>query len=85
MTEVFEVSAFKGVPDPNRGGYFISNNNKVKKQTQPIKGDFPADTTAATNNCFVNCDIIKHQHFAGVKAPFHSVIHTETRPTNGNL
>ena len=44
--DTFDVLGFKGVQDPNRSGYFIGNNNKVKKQTQPIKGDFPAhDTT----------------------------------------
>ena len=65
---LLDVLGFKGVPDPNRGGYFIGNN-KVKKQTQPIKGDYPADITAGTNNFFVNCDIIEHQHIAGNKAP----------------
>ena len=65
--------------DPNRGGYFIGNNNKVKKQTQPIKGDYPADLTAGTNTFFVNCVIIEHQHIAGVQAPILRVIDTERR------
>ena len=74
-----------GVPDPNRGAYFIGNNNKVKKQTQPIKGDYPADITAGTNFFFVNCDIIEHQHIVGVKAHIFRVIDTERRLTNCNL
>ena len=37
---LFDVSGFRGVPDPNRGGYFIGNNDKVKRQTQSIKGDY---------------------------------------------
>ena len=41
---LFDVLGFKEVLDPNRGGYFIVNN-KVK-QTQPIKGEYPADITA---------------------------------------
>ena len=82
---LIDVLGFKGVLDPNRGGYFIVNNNKVKKQTQPIKGEYPADITAGTNILFVNCDIIEHQHIAGVKAPILRVIDTERRLTNGNL
>ena len=50
-------------------------------ETQPIKGDYPADITAGSNILFVNCDIIEHQHIAGVKAPVLRVI----RLTNGNL
>ena len=73
------------MPDPNRGGYFIVNNKKVKKQTQPIKGDFPADITAGTNIFIVNCDIIENHHIAGVKAPVLAIIDRERRLTNGNL
>ena len=57
----------------------------MKKQTQPIKGDYPADFTAAKNIFFVNCNIIEHQHIAGVKAPILYVIDTERHLTNGNL
>ena len=81
----FDVLEFKGVLDPNRGGYFVGNNNRVKKLTQPIKGDYPADITAGTNIFFVNCDIIEHHHKAGVKAPTLGLIDTERRLTNGNL
>ena len=82
---LFDVLRFKGVLDPNRGGYLFGNKNKVKKQTQPIKGDYLADITAGTNIFFVNCDIIEHQHIAGVKALLFRVIDTERRLTNGNL
>ena len=57
---LFDVIGFKRVLDPNRGGFFTGNNNKLKKQTQPIKGDYPAYITAATNIFFVNCDVIEH-------------------------
>ena len=82
---LFDVFSFKGVPDPNRGGYFIGNDDKVRKPTQPIKGDYPADMTAGTNIFFVNFDIIEHRHIAGVKAPFVRVIDTERRLTDGIL
>ena len=82
---LFDVLGFKGVLDSNRGGYFFGRNNKVKKQTQPIKGDYPADITAGTNIFLINCDIIEHQHITGVKAPILRVIDTERRLTNGNL
>ena len=51
---LFDLLGFKGVLHLNRGGYFIGNNNKVKTQTQPIKGDYPADLTAGTNIFFIN-------------------------------
>ena len=40
---LFDVLVFTGVLDTNRGGYFIGTQNKVRNQTQPMKGDFPAD------------------------------------------
>ena len=82
---LFDSLGFMGVLDPTRGGYFFGNNNKVKKQTQPIKGDYPADITAGTNIFFVNYDILYHQHIAGVKAATLRVIDTESRLTNANL
>ena len=80
-----DAIGFKAVLYRNWGRYFIANNNKVKKQTRPIKGDYPADITAGTNIFLVNCDITEHQPIAGVKAPILRVIDTERRLTNGNL
>ena len=37
------VLGFELSPDPNQGGYFFGNIDKAKKQTQPIKGDYPAE------------------------------------------
>ena len=73
------------MPDPNRVGYFIGNNDKLKQQTQPIKGDCPADITAVTNIFFFTSDILEHQHIDGAKALGLRVIHTERRLTKGNL
>ena len=73
------------MPDPNRGGYFIGDDDKVKKPTQPIKGVDPADITAGTNIFFIKYDIIEHRHIAGVKAPVLRVIDTERGVTNGIL
>ena len=36
---LFVLVGFKGMPDPHRGGYFIGNNDKVKKRTRTIMGD----------------------------------------------
>ena len=82
---LFDVLELKGVLDPNRGGYFIGNNNKVKKQIQTIKGNYAADITAGTNIFFINCVIIEHQHIAGGKTSVFCVIDMERRLTNGNL
>ena len=81
---LFDVLGFKGVLNPDRGGYFIGNIDKMK-QKQPIKVDYPAVITVGTNIFFVDCVIIEHQHIAGVKAPVIRVIDTERRSTNGNL
>ena len=43
------VLGFKGVPDTNRGGYFIGSNKLVQEQAQPIKGDFPIDINTGTD------------------------------------
>ena len=85
MTSLFHVLRLKGVPVPNRGGYFIGNNDKVKKQTQAMKGEYPADIAAGSNIFFVNCDIMENHHKAGVKAPVLRVFDTERRITNGKL
>ena len=45
---------------------FLLNSNKVKKQTQQIRGDYLAHTTVGNNDFFNNCDIIEHQHVARV-------------------
>ena len=79
---LFDVLWFKILPDPNRGGCFIGNNDKVKKQTQPIKGDYPADIGAGTRNFFVTCSVIEHPNIAGVKAPVPCVMDTERRLAN---
>ena len=68
---LLEVLGFSGVPDTNRGGYFIGTHNN---QTQPMKGDFPADILSGTEIFFVNCNIIEQQHVAGAKAPLLRVI-----------
>ena len=82
---LLDVLGFKRVPDPNRSGYFIGNNDKVQKETQPIKGDYPADFTTETNIFFVNFDLIEHQHLIGVDSPVLCVIDTERRLTYGIL
>ena len=64
---------------------FYGNQDKVDKQTQPIKGEYMAYFTTGTNIFFVNCYIIEHQHLFGVEAPALSVIDAERRLTNGNL
>lgn len=82
---IFDVLGFKGIPDPNRGGYFIGSHRQVVSQLQPMKADYPPDITAGTNIFFVYCDIIEHQHIAGVKAPVLRVIDTRRRLKNGEL
>ena len=76
--KLFDTLGFKRVPDPNRGGYFNANNDKVKKQTQAIMGDYPADTTAGTNIFFARCEIMEHQYRAGVETPVLRRIDTKT-------
>ena len=73
---LLDVLGFSGVPDTNRGGYFIGTHNKVRNQTQPLKGDFPADILSGTEIFFVNCNIIEQQHVGGAKAPILRVIDT---------
>ena len=82
---LFNVLGFTGIPDPNRGGYFIGSNDKVRKQTQPVKGDFPADILTGTETFFVNCNIIEQQHIAGAKAPVLRVIDTGRKLEDGKL
>ena len=47
--KIFDVLGFQGVPDPNRAGFVIGNNDKVNEQTQPIKGGHPVNNTAGTS------------------------------------
>ena len=54
-------------------------------QTQPFKDGFSGDITAGTRLFFADCDIIEHQHIAGVKAPALRFIDTEKRLTNVNI
>ena len=79
---LLEVLGFSGVPGTNRGGYFIGTHNN---QTQPMKGDFPADTLSGTEIFFVNCNIIEQPHVAGAKAPLLRVIDTGRKLTDGKL
>ena len=59
---LLDVLGIEGVPDPNRGGFFIGSNQKVATMPQPIKNTFPPDLTAATSMFFVNLNIIEQQH-----------------------
>lgn len=76
---LFDVLGFQGVPDPNRGGFFLGNHKLVSNMKQPIKNDYPPDLTAGISMFFVNTDIIEHQHVAGVKSPLLRIIETSKR------
>ena len=80
-----DVLGFSGFPDTHRGGYFIGKHNRIRNQTQPMKGDFPADILSGTEFFFVNCNIIEQQHVAGAKAPIIRVIDTGRKLTDGKL
>ena len=81
---LFNVLGFKGVPEPIRDGYFIGNNNKVNRKHDQSRVII-RHILHAGNNISVNCDVIEHQHIAGVKAPILRIIDTQRRLTNGNL
>ena len=49
---LLDVLGFSGVLDTNRGGHFIGTHNKVRNQTQPMKGNFPADFFFRNKNLF---------------------------------
>ena len=66
---LFDVLDIQGVPDTNRGGYYIGTNYKVAIMQQPIINSYPPDLTVGTNMFFVNTNNIEHQHVAGVKSP----------------
>ena len=80
-----DVLGFSGVTDTNRGGHFIGTHNKVRNQTQPMKGDFPADILSGSEIFFVNCNIIAQQHVGGTKAPILRVMDTGRQLTDGKL
>ena len=80
---LLDVLVFSGVPETNRGGYFIGTHNKVRNQTQPRKGDFPADIFSETEIFSVNCNIIEQQHVSGAKAPILRIIDTSSKLTHG--
>ena len=82
---LFDVLGFNGVPDPNRGGFFLGNNSLVKKMSQPIVNDYPSDITAGTNMFFLNTNIIEHQHVAGVKSPLLRIIENTRKISDGKL
>ena len=82
---IFDVLGFKGVPDPNRGGFFLGNNDHVEKMVQPITSDYPSDITTGTNMFFLNTNIIEHQHVAGVKSPLLRIIENTKQLSDGKL
>ena len=82
---LFDVLVFTGILDTNRGGYFIGTQNKVRNQTQPMKGDFPTDILSGTEIFFLKRNIIEQQHVAGAKAPILPVIETARKLTVGKL
>ena len=71
---VLDVLGIEGVPDPNRGGFFIGFSYRVERMKQPIRNTYPPDLTVGTNMFFVNTNIIEHQHVAGVKSPLLRII-----------
>ena len=71
---VLDVLGIEGVPDPNRGGFFIGFSYRVERMKQPIRNTYPPDLTVGTSMFFVNTNIIEHQHVAGVKSPLLRII-----------
>ena len=82
---LFDVLGIQGVPDTNRGGYYIGTNYKVANMKQPIKNTYPPDLTVGTNMFFVNINIIEHQHVAGVKSPLLRIIENTKQVQDGKL
>ena len=82
---VLDVLGIEGVPDPNRGGFFIGNNQKVATVHQPIKNTYPPNLTAGTLMFFVNINIIEQQHVAGVKSPLFRIIDNSRRVVEDKL
>ena len=82
---ILNVLGFEGIPDTNRGGFFLGSNNLVQEQTQPIKSDYPIDITTGTDIFFVYCNMIEQQNIAGTKAPILRVIDTKRKLKDGGL
>ena len=82
---LFDVLGIQGVPDTNRGGYYIGTNYKVANLKQPIKTTYPPDLTVGTNMFYVNTNIIEHQHVAGVKSPDLRIIENIEQVQDGKL
>ena len=82
---VFDVLGIEGVPDTNRGGFYLGLNYKISKLKQPIKNSYPPDITLGTNMFFVNTNIIEHQHVAGVKSPLLRIIQNTKQVQDGKL
>ena len=82
---ILNVLGFTGAFDTNRGGFFIGSNKLVQDQSQPIRGEFPANIITGTEIFFVYCNIIEQQNVAGTKAPVLRVIDTKRRLKNGEL
>ena len=80
-----DVLGIQGVPDPNRGGFFIGSNQKVVKMQQPTKNTYPPDLTAAMSMFLVNLNIIEQQHVAGVKSPLLRIIDNSRRVVEDKL
>ena len=81
---LLDVLGIQGVPDPNRGGFFIGSNQNVATM-QPIKNTYPPDLTAATSLFFVNLNIIEQQHVAGVKSPLLRIVDNSRRVVEDKL
>ena len=82
---VFDVLGIKGMPDTNRGGYYIGMNHKVARMKQSIKITFPSDLTVNTNVFFVKANITWHQQVVGVKLPLLRNTETQNKFTTGNF
>ena len=85
MVLVFMIEGFKGVPDKNRGGFFIGSNKLVQNMTKPMRSEYPADIIAGTDTIFVNCNLIEQQNIAGTKAPVLRIIDTKRKLRDGEL
>ena len=82
---LFDVLGIQGVPDTNRGGYYIGTNYKVANMNYPIRNTYPPDLTVGTNMFFVNTNIIELQHVAGVKSPLLRIIENTKQVQDGKL
>ena len=82
---LFDVLGIQGVPDTNRGGYYIGTNYKVGNMKQPTKTTYLPDLAVGNNMFYVNTNIIEHQHVAGVKSPHLRIIEKTEQFKTGNF